>query len=90
MKVGGAHLGDYTTRGGWSFPESRLHINFLELKAVLLALKEFEPLCRGWVVLVATNNTTVMAYINKEGGMFSGCLCALLWTPVLVQSQKFA
>ena len=30
-------------------------------------------------VLVATDNTTVVAYINKEGGMKSGSLCALLW-----------
>ena len=29
--------------------------------------------------LVATDNTTVVAYINKEGGMRSGSLCALLW-----------
>ena len=74
-----AHLVDYTARSGWSILESRLHINFLELKAVLLALKEFKPLCRGRVVLVATDNTTVVAYINKEGGMHSGSLCALLW-----------
>ena len=26
-----------------------------------------------------TDNTTVVAYINKEGGMKSGPLCALLW-----------
>ena len=25
----GAHLGDHTTRGTWSIPESKLHINFL-------------------------------------------------------------
>ena len=75
----GAHLGDYTARGIWSLLESKLHINFLELKAVSLALKAFEPLCRGQVVLVATDNTTVVAYINKEGGMHSGSLCALLW-----------
>ena len=75
----GAHLGDYNARGGWSVPESRLHINFLELKAVLLALKAFEPLCQGRIALVATDNTTVVAYINKEGGMRSGSLCALLW-----------
>ena len=35
----GAHLGDSTARGAWSPIESHLHINFLELKAVLLALK---------------------------------------------------
>ena len=75
----GAHLGDSTARGVWSEPESRLHINFLELKAVFLALKSFEDLCWDQVVLIATDNTTVVSYINKEGGMRSGSLCALLW-----------
>ena len=75
----GAHLNDHTARGCWSLPESRLHINYLELKAVLLALKEFTDLCTGQIVLVATDNTTVVSYINKEGGMRSGPLCALLW-----------
>ena len=31
------------------------------------------------IVLVATDNTTVVSYINREGGMRSGPLCALLW-----------
>ena len=59
--------------------ESLLHINYLELKAVLLALRQFEHLCRDQIVLVATDNTTVVSYINKQGGMKSGSLCALLW-----------
>ena len=75
----GAHLSECTARGSWSVPESKLHINYLELKAVFLALKEFQDLCTGNIVLVATDNTTVVAYINKEGGMRSGPLCALLW-----------
>ena len=75
----GAHLGGSIARGVWSEPESRLHINFLELKAVLLALRSFEKQCRGQIVLIATDNTTVVSYINKEGGMKSGSLCALLW-----------
>ena len=75
----GAHLNEYIARGTWSLPESKLHINYLELKAVFLALKEFQKLCIGKMVLVATDNTTVVAYINKEGGMRSGPLCALLW-----------
>ena len=41
----GAHLNECTTRGTWSVPESKLHINHLELKAVFLALKEFQDLC---------------------------------------------
>ena len=75
----GAHLNEFTARGTWSLPESKLHINYLELKAVLLALKEFQDLCVGKMVLIATDNATVVAYINKEGGMRSGPLCALLW-----------
>ena len=75
----GAHLGEAIAQGVWSEPESHLHINFLELKAVFLALKSFEHLCRDQVVLIATDNTTVVAYINKQGGMRSGSLCALLW-----------
>ena len=46
---------------------------------VFLALKEFQDLCSNNIVLVATDNTTVFTYINKEGGMKSGSLCALLW-----------
>ena len=75
----GAHLNERTARGTWSLQESKLHINHLELKVVFLALKEFQDLCSNNIVLVATDNTTVVAYINKEGGMKSGSLCALLW-----------
>ena len=46
---------------------------------MFLALKEFQSLCADKIVLVATDNTTVVSYINKEGGMRSGTLCALLW-----------
>ena len=84
----GAHLNERTARGSWSVPESKLHINYLELKAVLLALKEFQDLCVGEIVLVATDNTTVVAYINKEGGMKSGPLCALLWRILTWCSQR--
>ena len=75
----GAHLHEHTARRTWSLPESKLHINHLELKAVFLALKEFQNLCCNKTVLIATDNTTVVVYINKEGGMKSGSLCALLW-----------
>ena len=75
----GAHLNECTARGTWSLPESKLHINYLELKAVFIALKEFQDLCIHKIVLVATDNTTVVSFINKEGGMRSGPLCALLW-----------
>ena len=84
----GAHLNERTARGSWSLPESKLHINYLELKAVFLALKEFQDLCTDQIVLVATANTTVVSYINKEGGMRSGPLCALLWRILTWCSRK--
>ena len=70
----GAHLNEHTAGGTGSLPGSKLHINYLELKAVFLALKEFQDLCSNKIVLVATDNTTVVSYINKEGGMRSGPL----------------
>ena len=84
----GVHLNELTARGSWSVPESKLHINYLELKAVFLALKEFQDLCVSKIVLVATDNTTVVAYINKEEGMRSGPLCALLWRILTWCSQQ--
>ena len=35
----GAHLNEHTARGDWSLPESKLHFNHLQLKAVFLAQK---------------------------------------------------
>ena len=82
---GGAHLDEHTARGTWSLPESKLHINHLELKAVFLALKEFRTLCYNKTVLIATDNTTVVAYINKDGGDEVGlAVCPTVENPVLV------
>ena len=39
----GAHLNEHTAT--WSLPENKLHINYLELKAVFVVLKEFQDLC---------------------------------------------
>ena len=70
----GAHLNEHTGGGPGSLPGSKLHINYLELKAVFLALKESQDLCSNKIVLVATDNSTVVSYINKEGGMRLGPL----------------
>ena len=59
--------------------EKRLHINVLELKVVSLALRSFKDQCQNQTVLVATDNSTVVAYINKQGGTHSAEMCALLW-----------
>ena len=75
----GAHLNHDSVGGLWSQIEKRLHINVLELKAVILALQHFSHQCNKKQVLVASDNTTVVAHINKQGGTHSTELCALMW-----------
>ena len=75
----GAHSGQNSTGGLWSLSEKHLHINLLEMKAVLLALQFFKTDCRNNQVLIASDNTSVVAYINKQGGTKSAELCALMW-----------
>ena len=75
----GRSLRTSSTKGRWSDQEKSLHINILELKAVSLALRRFKDQCQNQTVLVATDNLTVVAYINKQGGTHSAEMCALLW-----------
>ena len=70
----GAHYLDEVVSGEWSPLEARLHINNLELLAVYKALLHWEGLVSDKVVLVVTDNTTVMSYINKQGGTRSHSL----------------
>ena len=54
-------------------------MNVLELKAVSLALRIFKDQCQNQTVLVAMDNSTVVAYLNIQGGTHSAEMCALLW-----------
>ena len=66
-----------TAFGDWPSGTPRAHINVLELQAVLRSLQSFLPLLRRRTVLVRTDNVTVTAYINKQGGTHSTRLNAL-------------
>ena len=79
QKGWGAHLNKIVLSGLWSNKEAQLHINVLELKAVLLALKGFQEHLQGQTVLICSDNSTVVAYLNKEGGTHSIEMCALIW-----------
>ena len=52
-------------------PFCKLHINVLELQAVILALQHSVAVLQGQHVIIATDNATVVAYINKQGGTHS-------------------
>ena len=78
----GAHVNELelTTKGRWSGEESRMSINTLELKAVLLAVNRFRIQLRGHRVSLFSDNATVVAYIRKQGGTHSPELCRLTWS----------
>lgn len=65
--------------GRWSSSEAMLHINYLELKAALLAIQSFD---KGQAQMprhlrLLMDNSTAVAYINKNGGTRSSLLTAL-------------
>ena len=64
----GGHIDDHQTSGQWNAEEQVEHINMLELRAVMYSLQSFVEMVRHKSVLVQTDNTTVAAYINKQGG----------------------
>ena len=64
----GAHSGESKTRGFWSVEEKQLHINSLELLAIFNGLKVYANFTINARVLIRTDSTTALAYINKFGG----------------------
>ena len=55
------------TGGLWTASEAKHHINYLELLAILLALKVFVKTVIGRHVKIMTENTTTMADVNHMG-----------------------
>jgi hypothetical protein len=62
------------TQGIWSGEESHLHINLLEIRAVFLSLQHFQDFLEGKVIKVESDNTSVVAHLNKQGGVKSWAL----------------
>lgn len=57
--------------GIWDPRLAQAHINVLKLWAVFLALKHFQQFLQGQHVLINTDNSTAVAYINRQGGTCS-------------------
>lgn len=64
----GAVCGSLNAQGMWSCTEKCLHINQLELLAVMFALRSFISHMCNKHVKVFTDNATAVAYINDMGG----------------------
>ena len=84
----GAHLLDQNVSGVWSAQEKLLHINLLEMKALFLGLQAFQEVVAGHHVTAMCDNSTVVAYVNKQGGTVSRSLC-LLTSRLLRWTESF-
>ncbi len=67
----GAMCNGHAAAGLWTGSRLQWHVNCLELLAVWLALRHFKVLLHDKHVLVRTDNTATVAYINHQGGLRS-------------------
>ena len=84
----GAHLLDQHVSGVCSDQEKLLHINLLEMKALFLGLQAFREDVIGHHVSAMCDNSTVVTYVNKQGGTVSRALC-LLTSRLLRWTESF-
>ena len=73
----GAHLEDQEVSGVWDSDMSDHHINELELRAVLLAIRHFAPALHNSTARLYCDNATAVAYIRREGGTHAVTLSVL-------------
>ena len=77
MQGWGAHRGDSQILGTWTHSNRKLHINCLEPKAVIHARQHWAQVLQGQQVMIATDNSTVVSYINKQEWTHSPTLLRL-------------
>ncbi len=82
----GATFNGHAVSGVWTGPQLHWHINCLELLAVHLALNRLKRRLRGEHVLVRTDNTATVVYINRQGGLRARHL--LLWSRKHLRSLR--
>ncbi len=89
----GATCNGQAASGLWTGRRLLWHINCLELWAVHLALRQFRPLLLGKHVLVRTDNSAAVSYINRLGGIRSHRMSQLarhllLWSHTQFKSLR--
>ena len=68
---GGISSNGKEVSGFWSKEECSFHINILETKAVILAFRSLFRNISNVSILIRSDNTTTVAYINNMGGVKS-------------------
>ena len=64
----GAHVSDLKASGIWSDTWLGQHINVLELEAIWLGLCAFADTLHNATVAIMCDNTSAIAYVQKQGG----------------------
>lgn len=72
-KLGG--LPSLSVLGTWPLQDSRLHINELEMLVVIREVLHWLEMLRNKMILVFSDNSTVIAYIKNQGRTHSRPLC---------------
>ena len=75
----GAHCQGQEIQGDWEVHLLHLHINVLELRTILIALRQFSHLIKGKNVLILCDNSAAVSHIQKGGGLKSWQLYSLSW-----------
>jgi len=83
----GGHLGHAGVQGKWEAQMRDKHINILEMEAVFRTCQHFQDQLKNKSVLVKCDNSTVVSYVNKEGGTRSPSLGMLTWK-LLIWAQE--
>ena len=74
----GAHLDQNSTKGSVVRSGKKTSHKCPRIEGGLPGPSRLQDQCQNQTVLVATDNSTVVAYINKQGGTHSAEMCALL------------
>ena len=84
-----AHCGDQSAAGLWSATETARHINELQLLlAIQRAVLHFLPLIiRGKAVMIHSDNSSAVAYVQNQGGTHSVPMFHLTWG-ILLECQQ--
>ena len=65
--------------GRWSEDQSQLRFNMMKIMAIRFALIRALKYIHHSCVMISADNTTVVSYINKQGGTHSPNLCVEVW-----------
>ena len=68
--------------------ESFIASSVAQMKAILLALKQCHQYVFNSTVMIATDNSSVVSYLKREGGTNSPSLCMEVWETLQWCNQK--